>query len=73
MPRQKEPPKPIVEVKGDFYRSLDQLAQECNNMISFLETMLQMTEKDGAAYAKLKPMLTERLALLREAYSGAET
>ncbi len=66
MAHKKEPPKPIFQLKHDFYVSLDHLLHEIIMFVQATEQAIKLgAVKDGPA----KEILQERLDAVRQAMS----
>lgn len=66
MPRQKEQPKALFQVKHDFYASLDNVAQQGVMLLQCLETMLQ----SAAGKIPAEDILRERVKAFRAALTA---
>lgn len=66
MARKKEQPKALFAVKGDFYASLDHLAQESIMLIQAVEMALQHGQIPDAA----ADILRERIKSFRAALTS---
>jgi hypothetical protein len=63
MARKKDPPKPLLSMKHDFYASLDNVIQEATMLISALDTVIS----HGNLSPRINDVLIERVAALRGA------
>jgi hypothetical protein len=66
MARSKEPPKPLFNLKHDFYASLDNVAHEAIMLLQAIDMAL----KHGAVSDTIAPTLKERSAAFRASLSS---
>ena len=62
----KPDPKPLFDIKADFYASLDNFTQQTLMLVSAVEMALRA----GALTGEAKTVMEERVTALRNAMSG---
>ena len=66
MTKTKSKPKPLFDVKGDFYESLDNFVQEAMNLNSVVKILLSIGAVPGAGGDRLR----ERVEAFERALDG---
>jgi uncharacterized membrane protein YgaE (UPF0421/DUF939 family) len=64
MARKKEDPKPLFDLKHDFYASLDHALQQAINLMQAVDQAVDLSPEMSAP---IKQILTERSAAMRKA------